>query len=41
MAIKQIEIVDFYSFIAVDGDRIGVLLDVNPKDLNASSFIEL
>ena len=29
------------SFIAVNGDRIGVLLDVNPNNLDTSSFIKL
>ena len=29
------------SFIAVDGDRIGVLLGVNSNDLDTNSFIEL
>ena len=29
------------SFIAIDGDRIGVLLDVNPNDLDVSNFVEI
>ena len=42
IAFAQLEITgNVNSFIAVDGDRIGVLLEVNPNDLDASSFIEL
>ena len=29
------------SFIAYNGDRIGVLLDVNPNDLDVSNFVEI
>lgn len=29
------------SFIAIDGNRIGVLLDINPDDLDISSFVEV
>ena len=42
IAFAQLEITgNVNSFIAVDGDRIGVLLGVNPNDLDTSSFIEL
>lgn len=29
------------SFISLEGNEIDVLLDVNPDDLNADSFIEI